>query len=280
MDRQRLPRITLIVIAGVLTLRSLSSQTSDPVPLEIHCKHFLYGYPLGTPPSNDLIVRDCYALSSNDATKFPDWVCYYLTCHEVDGVLDLERVWQNDPWLDPSETLEARPAGQDDYRQAYSAERYDRGHMAPLASFQGSRFASQVNYYSNIVPQKSDLNRGAWMQLEARERDLVRTYGAAWVMTGPIYEVPMPPLPCCDEMHQVPSGFWKIVAADDLGTLHIAAFIMEQHAVRTSGAIEHLVTVDTVEQRTGLDFFWELPDAEEDALEAAADAAWALTWAD
>jgi len=47
---------------------------------------------------------------------------------------------------------------------------------------------------------------------------------------------------------------------DDLGILHIAAFIMEQ--------------------RTGLDFFWELPDAQEEALEAAADAAWALTWID
>ena len=32
--------------------------------------------------------------------------------------------------------------------------------------------------------------------------------------------------------------------------------------------MNHLVTVDAVEQRTGLDFFWQLPDAEEDAMEA------------
>jgi len=45
---------------------------------EIHCKHFFYGYPTGTPQSNDLIIRDIYALSSNDDTKLADWVAYRL----------------------------------------------------------------------------------------------------------------------------------------------------------------------------------------------------------
>ena len=35
---------------------------------EIHSKHFFHGYPTGTSESNDLIIRDCYALSSNDTT--------------------------------------------------------------------------------------------------------------------------------------------------------------------------------------------------------------------
>jgi endonuclease G len=85
-------------------------------------------------------------------------------------------------------------------------------------------------------------------------------------------------LPHCDEVHQVPSGFWKIVAVDDFGALRVAAFIMEQNTARTSPVIDHLETVDTVEQRTGLDFFWELPDVQESALEAADNAPWALTW--
>jgi endonuclease G len=47
---------------------------ADDAYAEIHCKHFFYGYPTGTPPTNDLIIRDDYALSSNDETKFADWV--------------------------------------------------------------------------------------------------------------------------------------------------------------------------------------------------------------
>ena len=56
---------------------------SNPPPPEIRCKHFIYGYPLGTPESNDLLIRDSYAMSTNDETKFADWVCYRLTPHET-----------------------------------------------------------------------------------------------------------------------------------------------------------------------------------------------------
>jgi len=272
MERKWYVRIALII--ALICLSGVHGQPA-PTPQEVHCKHFLYGYPAGAPASNDLIVRDLYALSNNGTTKFADWVCCYMTCHEVDGDLDLERNWRNDPWLDPSETLEAKPANQDDYR---GQKEYDRGHMAPLASFKGSRFASQVNYYSNIVPQRADLNRGPWEALESKTRDLVHKYGSAWVMCGPLYEAPMPSLPNCDEPHRVPSGFWKIVAVPDGGVLRVAAFIMEQNTPRTAPVIDHLTTVDEVEQRSGLDFFRQLPDAEENAMEAAKNLSWAQSW--
>jgi len=265
-----------VLIAAASCVREVGSQPVTPAPPEIYCKHFCYGYPVGAPASNDLIIRDLYALSNNDNTKFADWVCTYTTWHEVDGDLDLERNWRNDPWLDPSETLEAKPTNQDDYR---GQKEYDRGHLAPLASFKGSRFASQVNYYSNIVPQRPDLNRGPWEALEEKTRDLVRKYDSAWVMCGPLYEAPMPPLPNADEPHRVPSGFWKIVAVQEGATLHVAAFVMEQTTARKSPAIDHLTTVDEVERRSGLDFFWQLPDAEENAMETVKDLAWAQSWA-
>ena len=127
--------VTIFTVA-LFFLPNVFSQPATPVP-EIHCKHFTHGYPLGTPPSNDLIIRDLYALSSNDATKFADWVCYRLTFHEVDGSLDLDREWHNDPWLDPSETLEGKPESVDDYKDAYSDAGYDRGHFSPLDWIRG-----------------------------------------------------------------------------------------------------------------------------------------------
>ncbi len=197
-------------------------------------------------------------------------MCYYLTEHETRGTLDLDRKWRNDPWLDPNETLEGMPSNQDDYRGAYGIG-YDRGHQAPLASFKGSRFASQVNFYSNITPQRSAMNQGPWQRLESKVRGLVRKYGAVWVMTGPLYESAMPQLPNCDEPHTVPSGYWKIIIVDDSGTLRTAAFIMNQNTPRTANIAHHLVTINTVEQRSGLDFLWELPDNTENAVELAID---------
>lgn len=276
-------RLTLIGLITVLCFIGLyftqtAGQPPPTSPPEIHCKHFIYGYPLGAPATNDLIIRDLYALSSNDQTKFADWVSYYLTPHETLGTLDLEREWRNDSWLGQTETLEGKPSNQDDYKGAHSALKYDRGHQAPLASFKGSRFASQVNYYSNITPQKKDLNQGPWKRLEERVRGLVKRYQSVWVMTGPLYEREMPPLPNADEPHKVPSGYWKIIVVKDDGVMRVAAFIMDQDTPRSSNIIGHLVKIDDVESKSGLDFLWELPDAEENDLESQTFESWVGEW--
>jgi endonuclease G len=267
------------IIYGSLSLFTLVlSGNAFAQTIEIHSKHFLYGYPLGAPSDNDLIIRDLYALSSNDDTKIADWVCYFLTPHETIGILDLDRKWRNDPWLGENETLEGHPTNKDDYKGAHNSEGYDRGHLAPLASFKGSRFASQVNYYSNIAPQKKDLNQGPWMRLETKVRKLVNQALAVWVITGPLFERDMPPLPQSDETHKVPSGFWKIVALKDGDSLKTSAFIMDQDTARDSDILTHLVTIDNIESKTSLDFFWALPDNQENDLESKKFEDWAKSW--
>jgi hypothetical protein len=82
-------RLSLLVLAAGLATGAAAQ------PAEIHCKHFFYGYPTGTPSTNDLVVRDAYALSANGATRFADWAAYRLTPHEVFGWLDLERAWRS-----------------------------------------------------------------------------------------------------------------------------------------------------------------------------------------
>ena len=165
---KRLAVLTVVVVGVFFTydkviekpeniVRTISAEGYMP---EIHSKHFFYGYPYGTDKSNDLIIRDIYALSSNDETKFADWVAYKLTYDMTTGS-GKDRDWEPDPWLEDSETLEP-----DDYKGAYNALGTDRGHLAPLGSFDGTETWYEVNYLSNIVPQKSSLNRGRWKQLE------------------------------------------------------------------------------------------------------------------
>ncbi len=243
---------------------------------EIHCKHFFNGYPYGAPASNDLLIRDLYALSNNDNTKFADWVAYKLTLHEIDGELDLDRNWKTDEWLAGAETLEAA-----DYSGASSEHDYDRGHQAPLGSFKNSIYASQTNHLCNITPQKADLNRGPWVKLENHIRTLVQQFRTAYVMTGPLYEKEMPPLPKANEKHKVPSGYWKVVIVPtSKSTFEHAAFIMEQESERKDAVISKVVTIDEVEKRSGLDLLWEMKDAEEKAIEADKNASWINTWVD
>lgn len=246
---------------------------------EIHCKHFFKGYPYGTPESNDLIIRDIYALSNNDQTKFADWVAYRLTMHEVDGELVVERKWAVDPWLANEETLEPSPSSKEDYKGANKALGVDRGHQAPLASFKGSRFASQTNMLSNITPQKKDMNQGCWKNLEEAVRNLVRTGKTVYVMTGPLYNKNMPTLPNADETHTIPSGYWKVVITPTGSkSFEHAAFIMDQESGRTDKVLSKVVTIDQVEKLSGLDLLWELPDTEENSVEAKKNTTWISTW--
>jgi len=120
---------------------------------EIHCKHFIHGYPTGAPFSNDLIIRDAYALSSNDDTKFADWVAYRIDKKTVMGTAKTTRKWASDPWLDEQETLEPS-----DYTGAHAALNVDRGHQAPLASVVVPYFpVPQVkNGYIDLIPFPSN----------------------------------------------------------------------------------------------------------------------------
>lgn len=222
--------------------------------LEIHSEHFYFGMPEGSPETNDLVIRDLYALSHNDATKFVDWVAYRLTPAEVWGTLDLEREWRSDPFLDADERLE--PAGPDDYAGAYQAFRYDRGHLAPLGSFVGSEGASSVNYYSNIVPQTAQLNRGPWRTLEERVRRIVLTYHEVYVIAGTLYDgAPMPELPGADETHTVPTAFWKVIVVPSLGREGVFACVMPQRGFSDGDPRSYRESIDEIEARTGLDLF-------------------------
>ena len=55
----------------------------------------------------------------------------------------------------------------------YEANEWDKGHMAPAASFNCNRNMLFSTFtYINSSPQHQSLNRGVWKKLEVREREL------------------------------------------------------------------------------------------------------------
>ena len=268
---QRFPMIVVPLFIISCTLQ-VNGQTPSSAP-EIHCKHFIYGYPLGAPSTNDLIIRDIYALSSNDETKLADWIAYKLNRQSVEGDVQTSRIWKPDPWLNENETLEP-----DDYTRANAALRVDRGHQAPLASFKGTGLWKETNYLSNITPQKSALNQGPWRALEDRVLGLVSGGFVVYVMTGPLFERQMPELPGADEDHRVPSAYWKIILVQDgssANSIKSASFIFDQETPRNAKVIDHLTTINEIEGRSGLDFLRELPDELENSIEQDEFKVWA-----
>jgi len=201
-------------IASMLLTPSVSAAV-----LSVHCPS---GCP-SNPLDNDLLFGHLYALSNNPQTKFADWVAYEV--NPTNFGTSPGRVWLSDPLLDSANTLE-----KSDYKGANSSQlKADRGHQAPLASFAGSRYWSELNYLSNITPQNKELNQGPWKNLEAAVRDASSYRKSLFVITGPLFHKSMPSLPDADESHQVPAGYFKVIY-DMAG--NSTNFVMQQDAKR------------------------------------------------
>ena len=84
--------------------------------IELHAELCLYGCPAGSAQTNDIIVHEIYVLSSNDSTKFADWVAYRVTAKSIGPTAS--RRWKADPALAEVETREPS-----DYRGANRALR-------------------------------------------------------------------------------------------------------------------------------------------------------------
>lgn len=239
-----LTRSWLQIVAAATCLATASVACASEA--ELHTFHCLNGCPIGAPAIDDVIVREIYTLASNDLTKMADWVAYRVTPASIGPSGD--RKWAADPWLDAGERF-----GPDDYDNAWRELGVDRGHQAPLAGQSGTPFAADTNLLSNITPQGAALNQGPWQRLEAQENELAQSQNiAVYVLTGPLFERVVAPLPSTTKRHRIPSAYWKVIATQDG---RMAAFIMDTDAPRTLDYCEARVKLDDVELRSRLAFF-------------------------
>lgn len=220
------------------------------------------GCPVGGGPLT--LYHQAYTLNNNGSTKFANWVAYKIT--RDTPASGRSRNWKTDPDIPSGETLD--PV---DYNGANVALKVDRGHQANLASMAGVADWQTLNYLSNITPQKASLNQGPWARLEDQERNLAKAANVdeVYVLTGPLYEHFEGTLPGTNKVHTIPSGYWKIIfvgstPADGM----YASFVMEQEAPKASSFCDYRVPVEQIEERSGLTFWSDLPEAVQTLLKS------------
>lgn len=153
----------------------------------------------------------------------------------------------------------------------YLMSGYDRGHMAPSADFRWSKRAlSESYFYSNMSPQRPELNRGKWADLE----DFIRQYvlnsnEPVFVVTGGVLTDSLKYIGI-DKKISVPKFYYKVVADLNGDDKKAIAFIM-RNGVNTYPVMSYAVSIDSVESLTGLNFFTKLADTLENRIEAMKD---------
>lgn len=204
-----------------------------------------------------ILKRTGYTVSYNTFYKNPNWIAWELTREETKGDVGRTNKFVPDPDLP-----EPRVQHSD-----YTRSGYDRGHMAPAADMKWSKTAMKESFYmSNICPQVGNLNRGDWNDLEEKCRDWAAKYGTVYIACGPIFDDKSPKRIGKNKVG-VPERFFKVVLIYNHKNPMAIGFLFNNKA-HSQDLKKYMVTVDSIESITGLDFFSKLPDSIENKIEA------------
>lgn len=211
-----------------------------------------------TSGSDELIRHDNYIISYNSKNLIPNWVAYELTAAETEGDEERgDRMFSMDPQYKKKQAM----------REDYSGSGWTKGHMAPAADFRWDPEAMDETFYlTNVCPQSERLNAKDWEYLERQVRSWAKYYGRVWVVTGPI--VGENKYGRIGERGVVvPDSFFKAVLAFRNGKYSAAAFIMDNDSERYF-LQDCAISIDELEDVTGIDFFPALDDTVEEDVES------------
>ena len=148
---------------------------------------------------------------------------YYTVCYDnqlkaakavfyhLDGDLVNELNIQDRPPFYEEEMLDINSrASYDDYTNSG----YDRGHLAPDASFDWSQESLDATYsLANIIPQAPEVNQQMWVDVESYERTKAEELGEVNVLNVVKYDAS--PLRIGANQIAVSKGFYKVIYIDD-----------------------------------------------------------------
>lgn len=173
---------------------------------------------------------------------------------------------------------------------------YDHGHLCASADRLCSRMANDQTFYmSNMSPQLASFNQDYWTKYESFVQNLGRNCGTVSgtnpsfadtlyvVKGGTIRDVVTTTKVDSYDM-PVPTHYFMALLSVKDGKYAAIAFWMEHRQydlsiIKNNSAeiAAHAVSIDRLEELTGIDFFCNLPGAVEKAVEAACiPSAWGL----
>ena len=224
---------------------------------------FFAGAPrrVGSPAPADIriIDRGSFVIGWSDTLRHPVWCAYHV-------IRDARHGNAKRPSFAKDRSVPAAPAPGD-----YTRSGYDRGHMAPnyaIVTRYGEAEQKKTFLMSNVAPQAPALNRGVWRDVEHRIADLwTARYGEIWVVVGCISSTQNRETVSGTGI-DVPTDYYQVILAQEGMDVRALAVLFSQDVGWKAWSARHIVSIDELEERTGLDFNPDLPSFIADPLEA------------
>ncbi len=240
-----------------------------------------------------------YSIEYNKPKRAQRWTCFQL--YNSNSV----RSWNRNNWANYASTNEwvARnlrdygfgdpfqpdpdlPVGVRTELEEYRNISYQRGHICASSDRLYSMQANEQTFYlSNILPQSRGLNTGIWQDMEAyvngntsptwnitKFRDTLYVCKGGTINDGMIRATTATGL-------VVPKYFFMALLCrkgNDFKALGL--WVEHTDQLKKDGVQNYVVNIDYLEQRTGIDFFCNLPDDIEEDVESTTVATIKKEW--
>lgn len=201
------------------------------------------------------------------------WVAYPLESKHM-GSLSRPSSWNYNPQINEQYQV--------NLSSSYKGDTYSRGHLIPNASRNGIKgMQLQTFYFTNSVPQvQTRFNDGIWNSLEQAVQNIGKsekiyvTTGVAFEKVGESKSVSYIKSKSDTKSVPIPNYFYKVVLKVNSTSSPTSAkaigFWFENKAYSSTDYTKYAVSVDQIEEWTGMNFFVNLSDSIEESAESNA----------
>jgi endonuclease G len=210
-----------------------------------------------------IIKHKGFTLSYVESIRLPLWVSWKITNYDpTKFTAERKNKFIKDP------LFEGQQANIIDYRyksnKAATRGDYDRGHMCPAEDMAYDQTTIDESFYfTNICPQLPNMNQHSWEEFEEQCRKWSKGK-TVYVYAGPVIQKGYNYKRIGINNVVVPEFYYKIIITSDYK--NAVAIIMKNSSEQQDWR-NCIYSIDMIEKWTGIDFFSELPDSEENQLE-------------
>lgn len=197
-----------------------------------------------------------YSFGWSQSDRVALWVAYPLCSLYTNGSAGRTNAWNLDPLLGSNS---AAPFG------GYAGN-YARGHQLPSADRQCCYEANAQTFYgTNMTPQLNAHNEGIWAALEGKVRTIASGSDTTYVVTGVVVSSSSKKeKDSYGNSVTIPDAYFKALLYynkySTVGQWKAIAFYLEHRSYSGGVQKEHSMSIDKLEQMTGIDFFVNLPE--------------------
>jgi len=217
-----------------------------------------YHIPKYEKTNGDTLVRySSYFALYNYSLKISKWVAYTIEEWQIEQNVKKRKKVKPDNKID--KTVK---------KNDYSKKNFHKGHQVPASHrAYDNEVATEVSYLTNITPQHKDLNQGIWKDLEQICSDLTSESEKLYITTGVISTRNKR----IRNKVVIPDFYFKAILIQYENEFKAIGFIIPNKEPKGTCLCSYVVTIDSLENLTGLDFFSQLDLTIQNKIESEID---------